>query len=476
MASPQMPPPPYQYDPRYYRRYRRRSMAGPIILIAIGVMFLLANMHVISGARIGWIFATWWPALLILLGLVRVIEYAVARSQGGPAPRVGGGGVFLLILLVLIGVSASSARHWNWQAINDNVDVNPGWDGVFGQKYEFTQELSQPLPSNGSIDVESDHGAVTVHATDNPNDPVKMVVHRHISADSQDAANKYNDQQKPTLTVDGNTLRADSGEHAPHVQVGFVMGPRIVSDLEIWAPRKAPIQINAAHGDVNLSARDSNVKISTTHGDIQVSDVKGNVDVTTHKGDVQIRQITGDVHLDGRADDVTLSDISGTALLDGEFFGDTRLSHIGKAVTFRSTRTELELGKLAGDLEMDSGDLRVTSASGSFQVRTRAKDIRLEDISGPISVENSHGEVELHPKSPFGDINVSNQQGAIHVVLPENSNFTVDARSSRGEFDSDFSLNVTKSGDAQVAEGNVGKGGSKLQLTTDHGSIEIRKG
>ena len=474
MASPSVPPQ-QPYDPRYYRRYRRRSMAGPILLIAIGVLFLLANMQVLSGARIAWLFATWWPLLLILLGLIRVGEYFLARAEGGPPARVGGGTVFLLILFVMIGLSASSARHWNWQAFNDNVDVNPGWDGMFGEKYEFTQELSQSLPSGASIGIDSNHGSVTVHPTENGDLPVKLIIHRHIAADSQNAANKYNEQQKPTITIEGNTLRIDSGERPPQ-QVGFVMGPRITSDMEIWAPRRASLQITTAHGDVNVSQRDGDVKISTTHGGIQVSEIKGNVDATTHKGDVQISQVTGDVHLDGKADDVTLSDISGLALLEGEFFGDTRLSHIGKSVRFHSTRTDMELGKLAGDLQMDSGDLRVTQVSGSFLVRTKAKDIRLEDVSGPITVENSHGEVELHPRSPFGDVSISNHQGAIHVVLPDNAGYVVDARSSRGEFETDFPLSETKSGEDHIVQGTLGKGGARLQLTTDHGSIEIRKG
>ena len=471
MASPQMP-----YDPRYYRRYRPRSLAGPIILIGIGVAFLLSNMHVVSAARVAWLFSTWWPLFLILIGLVRIIEYAIARNEGGPAPRLGGGSIFLLVLFILIGLSASGARHMNWQAFNDNVDMNPGWDTMFGEKYEYTQELSQPLPAGGRIEVDSDHGSVTVHQADNGDAPVKMIVHRHVAADSQSDADKMNDKQKPTMTVEGNTLRISGGENQPRAQVGFVMGPRITSDLEIWAPRKAPVEVTAAHGDVNVAERDADLKISTTHGDVQANQIKGNVDVTSHKGDIRISQITGDVHLEGKADDVTLTDISGVTVLDGEFFGDTKLSHIGKSVKFHSSRTDLELGKLAGDLDMDSGDLHVSSVSGSFEVHTRAKDIRLEDISGPITIENSHGEIDLHPKSPYGDVNVSNHQGAIHVVLPESAGFNVDARSSRGELESDFPLNVTRNGDDRVAQGSVGKGGNKLQLTTDHGSIEIRKG
>jgi DUF4097 and DUF4098 domain-containing protein YvlB len=52
----------------------------------------------------------------------------------------------------------------------------------------------------------------------------------------------------------------------------------------------------------------------------------------------------------------------------------------------------------------------------------------------------------------------------------------VDARSTRGELESDFQLNVSEHGDDHAAAGTLGKGGNKLQLTTDHGTIEIRKG
>lgn len=473
MGSPQQPP----YDYRYYRRHRPRSLAGPIVLVALGVIFLLGNMHVVSAARIAWLFATWWPLLLILLGVVRIIEYSIARSQGDPTPRSGGGIVALVILVTIFGLTASSARHWNWQAINDNVDVNPGWDGVFGQKYEFTQELSQPLPADGHVQIDSNHGSVTVHVADNGDSPVKLVVHRHISADSQSEADKYNDRQKPTLAVDGNILHISSGENLPNVQVGFVMGPRIVSDLELWVPRKAPVRIDTAHGDVNVSQRDADVSVSTTYGgDIQINQIKGNVDVASHKGDIQISDVTGDVRVAGKADDINLSDISGVATMDGEFYGDTKLSHIGKTVKFHSTRTDMQMGKLDGDLTMDSGDLHVTSVAGSFEVHTRAKDIRLEDVSGPITVENSHGDVDLHPKSPYGDVNVSNHQGAIHVTVPDNAGYNVDARSSRGELEDDFNLSVSKNGEDRVAQGSIGKAGNRLQLTTDHGTIEIRKG
>ncbi len=471
MASPQTPYGNY----RGYRAGRRRSIFGPIVLILVGVAFLLTNMHIISMPRLGWLFAIWWPLLLIVLGLIRIIEYSVARSQGGPPPRFGGGAVFLLILLILIGVSASTARRVNWQAFGNDFDVNPGIDTMWGQKYEFTDEVQQALPAGGSLQIDSDHGAVTIHVADNADSPVKLLVHRHIAADSQNAADKIHDQQKATLTADGNVLKVNSGQREANVQVGFSMGPRSISDMEIWAPRRAAVEINASHGDINVAERDAKVKVSTTHGDVQVSEIKGNVEIAAHKGNIQVHKITGDVDIEGRIDDVSISEVSGALKLSGDFFGDTKLSQIGR-VQFGSTRTQLELAKLTGDLEMGSDDLRVSSGVGPFMLHTKAKDIHVEEITGALNIENSHGEIEVHPKSPFGDISISNHQGAIHVVLPESAGFDVDARSSRGELESDFPLNINQQGQDHVAQGNLGKGGNKLQLTTDHGMIEIRKG
>lgn len=471
MASPQTPYPGY----RYYRR--RRSLFGPIVLIGIGLAFLLANMHVISGARLAWLFSTWWPALLILLGLVRIVEYSVARSQGSPIPRFGGGAIFLLILFICIGLSASGARNVDWQrAFGNDVDFN-GWNAAFGEKYEFTDELTQALPANGSIRVDNSRGAVTIHASDNnAGKEVKLVVHRHISADSQNDADDRHNRQKATMTLDGNVLHIDSGQHETSGHVGFYVEGRSASDMEIWAPANVAVDISTAHGDVNVTGRQADLTLSTTHGDVQVSQIKGNVSLTAHSGDVQISDITGNVKLDGKADDVTLSDITGGVSLDGEFYGDTKLSHVSSTVQFRSSRTDMQMARLSGDLDMDSGDLRANSIAGPLRVTTKAKDIHLEDVSGSIEVENSHGEVEVHPQSPYGDITINNHQGAIHVVLPDNAGYSVEARSTRGELETDFPLSITEQGQDRTTHGEVGKGGSKLQLTTDHGTIEIRKG
>ncbi|MFO1217245.1 MAG: DUF5668 domain-containing protein [Burkholderiaceae bacterium] len=40
---------------------------GALVLIVLGVLFLLANHGVIP--RVGYLFAQWWPLVLIVVGL-----------------------------------------------------------------------------------------------------------------------------------------------------------------------------------------------------------------------------------------------------------------------------------------------------------------------------------------------------------------------------------------------------------------------
>ena len=58
MASPNVPPP-IMPPPRPHR-----SIAGPVILILMGVVFLLGTMGILEIHHIGWLFARFWLSLI----------------------------------------------------------------------------------------------------------------------------------------------------------------------------------------------------------------------------------------------------------------------------------------------------------------------------------------------------------------------------------------------------------------------------
>ena len=77
MASPVMAPP---SPPR-----RRKSYAGAIVMIVVGLLFLLQNFGIISGWHF---YARWWPLIIILIGVVKLVEYYQAKNEGNYAQGV----------------------------------------------------------------------------------------------------------------------------------------------------------------------------------------------------------------------------------------------------------------------------------------------------------------------------------------------------------------------------------------------------
>jgi hypothetical protein len=51
---------------------RSKSVIGAIVLIVLGVLFLLSNFGWIP--RIGPLFAQWWPAILIAVGVSLLVR------------------------------------------------------------------------------------------------------------------------------------------------------------------------------------------------------------------------------------------------------------------------------------------------------------------------------------------------------------------------------------------------------------------
>jgi len=51
---------------------RTKSLIGPLILIALGVLFLLANLGMLP--HLGPLFARWWPLILIAAGALLLVR------------------------------------------------------------------------------------------------------------------------------------------------------------------------------------------------------------------------------------------------------------------------------------------------------------------------------------------------------------------------------------------------------------------
>jgi putative adhesin/cell wall-active antibiotic response 4TMS protein YvqF len=447
---------------------RRRSMAGPVVLIVMGIVFLMATMGVLHGYQLWAIYGKYWPALIILWGVIKLVEHQRARAEGSRSSGIGLGGVFLLLFLIITGSTATKTSNLNWQALHDQFGIDESdLDSMFGESFNYHDELSQAFPDGASLHVVSDRGAIKVVVSDDKQ--IKVLIDKTVHADDQQKANKINEQTKPLLTMAGQvvTINANTqaaGEHG------------VTADMTISLPKKAAVVISSRHGDISIATRDGNAEISSQRGDVNVSDLNGNANLNLDHSSAKLSNVSGDVSIDGRANDVSIANVKGSARLNGEFMESVHLSQIAKTVSFRSSRTDMEFAKLDGALDLDSGDLRASSVSGPSRVSTRSKDIRLDGVSGDLRLEDSNGSVEVVVHK-LGNVEIDNRSGDIQLSLPMQAAFRVDARAKGGEIQSDFGeLNVNNGDKEATATGSVGNGQSTLRLNNEHGTIELRKG
>jgi DUF4097 and DUF4098 domain-containing protein YvlB len=446
---------------------RRRSVTGPFVLILLGILFLLGTSHIISLARLGYLFGHYWPAILIVWGVLKLIEHQQAQREGAPAPGIGVGGVFLIISIIFFGLIATQMSRFNWSEIRDHMDIDDSdFENMFGSSYNFDDHLEQDFPAGASLKVFDTRGAVSVHASDD--NKITVVVRKRVGAENQGDADKYNGQTKPTITTIGGLVTLNANAEAA--------GDRPVeSNLDISLPRKVAVTIYSRHGDVTITGRDGNIDVNSQRADTTVEDVNGNVKLTLDKGSAKVEQVTGDVHVEGRLNDTSVSDVKGMTQLDGEFQESVKLARITKTVGFKSSRTDMELSRLDGDLDLDSGDLHADQTGGPLRLITRSKDIRLDEISGDARVENSNGAIELSVRS-LGNLQIQNRSGDIQISLPEKAGFRLDARTRDAEISSDFPEIKIDNGDhADTATGTVGNGAAHLVISNENGNIEIRK-
>lgn len=463
MSSPVMTPPPIApLPPR-----RPRSFAGPFVLIVVGIVFLLGTMRILSIERLAHLFANYWPVLLILWGVIKLVEHQRASREGTRPAGIGAGGILLAVMIVVFGLIATQIEHVNWSGLHDQFNIDDDdFSNIFGQKYNFDDHMEQDFPAAASLKVIDNRGAVSVHASQD--NKIAIVVRKRVGADNQGDADKYNSQTKPTITTIGGLVTVDArtegaGDHA------------IETDLDISLPRKVQVSIISRRGDVALAGREGNVDISAQHSDTSVEDVTGNVKVSQEKGSVRVEQISGDVHVEGRVNEVSVSDVKGAVQLEGEFQESVKVARIAKGLTFKSSRTDMELSRIDGALDLDSDDLHADQVTGPVRLTTRSKNIRLEDVSGDVRLQDENGTIELGMQK-VGNVQIDNRNGSVQLNLPDKASFRLDARTRDGQIQSDFAeLKVNNDDHESKASGSIGSALAHIVVNNEHDGIEIRK-
>jgi DUF4097 and DUF4098 domain-containing protein YvlB len=452
-----------------YYYYRRRSIFGGLLCILIGAVLLLYEFHPEIG--IGPIFERYWPLLLVLWGLALLVDHFItARSSNRHAPAVAGSEVALIIVLLLV-VAAIAGIDW---ARKHDSDFNFGMDDMFDHPYSYKMDLAAVAAKpNAPISIVTDHGDITISPTNDSKLHVSVDKTARATSDEEAQKSANNVQIKITPAGDGYQIQSQT-RNALHMEDTDVQ-----TDLDVHVPTESSINVRTAHGDIKLAGTTGPVAITSQSGDLDLHDVNGDVTATMDHGDTHIDTVKGNLRLDGHGGEVDISDISGDATIQGDFYGPIRAHDIQKTTRYTSSRSDLTLGPLSGEMEMDSGDLSVSDVNGSFTLTTDNKDVTLDNINGRIDLTDKRGDISLHfAQPPRDDVRIADESGNIDITIPAHSSFSISAISRNGEIENGFEnsgLKSSTSGETTILNGSFGNGGPHIVLSTTYGTISIHK-
>jgi DUF4097 and DUF4098 domain-containing protein YvlB len=454
------------------RSLRRGSIVGPLVLLTLGVVFLLEQTGRLSWPYSFEWYARWWPAVLIVAGLILLVEWLFdqqhAEEMGRPtgAHVLTGGAVFLLILLAAVGLSArwtNSAAGWHDHMLLGH-DLG-GLDRVFGEAHESDDSLSHALPQGAMLVIHDPWGAVTVTGSSDDGQ-VHVSVHKQVYSWRDSEADRRAQQLQPTFSTQGNNLMLD----VPAVDQGQ-------ADLTIEMPHSADLSVSSDHGDVQVSEIRGSVTIASRRGDVEVTGIDGTVLAQVNDDDTSVsaKSVTGTFTLQGRAGDISLENIDGPVMLQGDFFGTTEAQQINGPLRFETSRTKFATARVDGNLEIESGDLNGERLFGPVTISTRNRTIELDDVAGPVTVSNRNGAVSVISAAPLGPVNILNQHGSVDLGLPEHAPFILNAQTRNGELENDFGLESQSQDERHWLSGTVGSGGPQVRVETSDGDVTVRK-
>jgi DUF4097 and DUF4098 domain-containing protein YvlB len=465
---------------RQYLRYqmrsmRRRSILGPILLIALGILFLLLQTGRVDHQLFWERYGHWWPFLLLLAGVILLAEWGFdqfrLRDPNQPRYRrsVGGGAVLLLVIFVVIGIFAGEGIRLHRPPdtmIFRGFQLTPdSLDELFGDKHESDQTIDFPLSTTGTLTVVNPRGDVTISGTSDDN-RIHIAIHKQVYARSDSDAESKAQQLTPAANFDGSTLTMPSLDGAR-------------ADLVLTVPAAAATTVTVNRGDIHINSIKASVMATANHGDIDLSAITGPATAHINSGAASLtaHSLGSGITVKGHAQDITLTDIAGAVTLSGDFFGTTHFERINGPISFHTSRDDLQLARLDGQAEISPhSDLSVDDGFGPLVVTASNRNVTLDRIAGDISVTDRNGAIELTAAPPLGSITLEDRNGSIRTTMPEHAGFVVQATTSNGDIDTDFPLSPSGSGNSKSLNGTVGNGGTHLFLTTSNGDISIHKG
>ncbi len=370
---------------------RRGGIVWGSFLIFIGLASFGTHSRGVSwfGNTQGWFnafqfVAKYWPLLLILIGLGKVLDFYRLKGRAQFRFRE----VFGVLFIILIGVAAAHVppdfgSFGSWMGPWVFTESNP----FIGPSFTFTQEKSFPVRPH-KIAVTNRFG--NVHVTRGKNNEVSVFLEKVVYQDDDQRAREIANQVE--LVTEGSdefTLRVNRRELEDR-------NYRFKSHLEVRVPERVAVTVDNSYGSVDANDLDGTCAINSSFGPVRVEAIRAPVEINSKSDHVSVQKVKGTVKIAARRGDIVVSDVTGDVEAENSR-QSTTLENIHGAVRVTTRNGSVQATAVDKDLFVDgpNSNVRAVNVKGKCDVHNSHRRVELEEISGTVKVENSYGDVTL---------------------------------------------------------------------------------
>ncbi len=419
---------------------RHGSIFWSLILISIGILFLLRNLHVDINPWM--ILAKYWPLLIIFWGLSKLVAYFGSEEDpvAGRRSLLTGGDIVLLLFLLIVGsvVTKAVTRDF-WPGGHFGINLGEGdFDSGFDNSensFNFTEETTRPLTKKEkSIELVNLYGSVEVQVHDK--EEIQVRLEKKVRAKDEAKAREIADRLKIRIEQKAPGYAISSNRE----ELGTQEREGLKTNFTLWVPRSMALTLSNKYGPVTVEKVAGSHKMENAYGDVTVRDVDGSLKIENRYGAVNLSGISGDCNVTSKYGGIELENIGGKAQVD-HGYGTVVLKRMKSAVELSHRYGRLECSDLESTLILNGRYVEVSANNigGDVQISTSYRNVDLENVAGAIKVEGKHGEINIkNSQPPSKPIAIESEYSGVTITLPKESRFKFDGYSKFGKLESDF--------------------------------------
>lgn len=481
----------------------RPSLLGGLLWTGLGVVCLLRTFSLVPDY---WSMAArYWPILLILLGLGKIIDYY--RRKDGVSIRFGE--VFGILVLIVIGsvitrVEGSNLGHVlrEMPISIGEVSVRPGqW---IGTSFSFAQDASYPLTAGAPLRIENAYGLVSVLPGTDGEVRVRLrkVVYQNEEAQARRIADEIRLEGGPEIGSNVEAPQVKPEAEAPPkgkaTNTAFLIRTnrdsltsrdyRFNTEMEVFVPRKSSVTVSDSYGEVRVSGIEGRLNLSTTHNTLEVRDCVGEISASNRYAESRLVNLTGNLTVDARGR-VYVESVKGDVLVRNEY-SPVEIHDVSGKVTISDTDSSVSIDKVAKAVvvEAQGCQVSVSNVSDACKIVASHKRVHLSQIDSSVTMETRYATASLQDIK--GNLDISSVSDRLTVeniggyvkIKAEGSGVHADALVGPVEIftnrkdvtvnNFENSCKVTNEyGDVTLSTGKLGKG--ELSVTNRNGGIEL---